>query len=177
MFLLHFPIIVPAVTETVAFSETKADCFQPALLIWGPIHQHRYFPPDTSMRLQCLHPLFHSLLGRDTWKYQPGQSELDEFRDPARDHAWLWWRQSSLALQGRTGACGEEWSWERLTLPVWDDTDVLPDDKHNLWRLILEFMAWCQFYVADILDFIGQAPSSGYFYYHFLFCLTQSLML
>lgn len=53
----------------------------------------------------------------------------------------------------------------------------LPDDKHNLWRLILEFMAWCQFYVADILDFIGQAPSSGYFYYHFLFCLTQSLML
>lgn len=37
-----------------------------------------------------------------------------------------------------------------------------------------------QFYdivVAVIFHFIGQAQNSGYFYYWFLFCLIQSLML
>jgi len=43
----------------------------------------------------------------------------------------------------------------------------LLDDKYALWCLSLEFYV---IVLAGMLDFIGQAPNSDYFYYHFLFC-------
>lgn len=102
--------------------------------------------------------------------------------------------RAEWAGRGLSGACLAFAETEDLAWPC--------EVKQNMWRrmslekthsltaksgaarwqtyslvLDLRMMAWCQFYVAGILDFTGQTPNSGYFYYCFLFCLIQSLVL
>lgn len=127
MFLLCFPIYVPAVTWRVAFSETKVDGLQHALLIQGPIKQYRCLRLDISMRLQWFHPVSH--LARRHVRV-PARAEWAGWVHSAVIPGFCGDRKPCLALRGRTETC-EEWAWRRLA-PLLQNQQ-LPDGKHDLW--------------------------------------------